>query len=264
MASIAAIGFCCIDSYRNLGLSYPTGNGIDSIAHLSRRGVRCAAVSVVGTDENGKRMLSRLKEMGIDVSHMQIRPGETSVFEMELLPNNDRVHLKNIQGVMENYAPTEEDIQFVQGFDYIHTDLFGKVLELIPRLKEKGSKLILDFSQFANEENMAKLLPDVDYAFFSVGEGNEQKAVELLKQAKALGGSIMTATLGEDGCICYDGETFYRGHSVRAEKVVNTVGAGDSFIAGFMEGIMKGMDIPACIRNGAELASTVVAQFEPY
>ena len=125
-------------------------------------------------------------------------------------------------------------------------------------------KLILDFSQFANEENMAKLLPDVDYAFFSVGEGNEQKAVELLKQAKALGGSIMTATLGEDGCICYDGEIFYRGHSVRAEKVVNTVGAGDSFIAGFMEGIMKGMDIPACIRNGAELASTVVAQFEPY
>ena len=111
---------------------------------------------------------------------------------------------------------------------------------------------------------MAKLLPDVDYAFFSVGEGNGQKAVELLKQAKALGGSIMTATLGEDGCICYDGETFYRGHSVRAEKVVNTVGAGDSFIAGFMEGIMKGMDIPACIRNGAELASTVVAQFEPY
>lgn len=69
MTSIAAIGFCCIDSYRNLGLSYPTGNGIDSIAHLSRRGVRCAAVSVVGTDENGKRMLSRLKEMGIDVSH---------------------------------------------------------------------------------------------------------------------------------------------------------------------------------------------------
>ena len=61
MTSIAAIGFCCIDSYRNLGLSYPTGNGIDSIAHLSRRGVRCAAVSVVGTDENGKRMLSRLK-----------------------------------------------------------------------------------------------------------------------------------------------------------------------------------------------------------
>ena len=38
MTSIAAIGFCCIDSYRNLGLSYPTGNGIDSIAHLSRRG----------------------------------------------------------------------------------------------------------------------------------------------------------------------------------------------------------------------------------
>lgn len=32
MVSIAAIGFCCIDSYQNLDLSYPTGNGIDCIA----------------------------------------------------------------------------------------------------------------------------------------------------------------------------------------------------------------------------------------
>lgn len=29
MVSIAAIGFCCIDSNQNLDLSYPTGNGID-------------------------------------------------------------------------------------------------------------------------------------------------------------------------------------------------------------------------------------------
>ena len=53
MDSVAAIGFCCIDSYEGLGLSYPTGNGIDCIAHLSRRGIPCSAVSVVGTDENG-------------------------------------------------------------------------------------------------------------------------------------------------------------------------------------------------------------------
>ena len=264
MESMAAIGFCCIDSYQNLGSSYPTGNGIDCIAHLSRRGIRCAAVSAVGTDENGRRMLARLKEMGVDVSHMQVRSGETSVFEMELRENNDRVHVRNIPGVMEDYQPTEEDIAFTQTFSYIHTDLFGRVLDLLPRLKEKGSRLVLDFSQFADDDNMRDLLPLTDYAFFSVGEGNSEKAEALLEKGRALGGHVMTATLGEDGCICWDGERFHRGMAKPAEKVVNTVGAGDSFIAGFMEGVMKRMDIPACIENGAALAAQIVARFEPY
>lgn len=264
MEGMAAIGFCCVDRYANLGLSYPTGNGIDCIAHLSRRGIPCAAVSVVGSDDNGKRMLERLEQMGIDISHMQVREGETSVFEMELLPNNDRRHLRNIAGVMENYVPTPEDIAFTQSFAYIHTDLFGKVLPLLPKLKEKGSKLVLDFSQFADEENMTRLLPWVDYAFFSVGEGQEERAMELLRKGAELGGHVMTATMGEDGCVCYDGERFFRGCAVPARQVVNTVGAGDSFIAGFMEGVMKGMTIPDCIANGAALAASVVAQFEPY
>ena len=59
-------------------------------------------------------------------------------------------------------------------------------------------------------------------------------------------------------------KNLYRGKAVPAKKVVNTVGAGDSFIAGFMEGVMKGMEILQCIENGAVLAASVVAQFEPY
>lgn len=264
MNSFAAIGFCCIDSYQNLGISYPTGNGIDCVAHLSRRGIPCAAVSAVGTDANGQRMLDALSKMRIDISHMQVNPGETSIFEMELRENNDRVHLRNIPGVMETYAPTAEDIGFTRKFDFIHTDLFGKVLDLLPELKAEGARLVLDFSQFADDDNMSRLLPLVDYAFFSVGEGNYEKACALLEKGKALGGHVMTATLGEDGCVCWDGTQMIRGSSIPAEKVVNTVGAGDSFIAGFMEGVMRDMPIPDCIRNGAELASRVVAQFEPY
>lgn len=264
MNEVAAIGFCCIDRYANLNISYPTGNGIDCIAHLSRRGIGCSAVSVVGTDAEGTEMLETLSRLGIDITHMQRKEGQTSVFEMELRENNDRVHLYNIPGVMESYTPSEEDIAFTQNHAFIHTDLFGRVLPLIPRLKEKGAKLVLDFSVYANDENMATLLPQTDYAFFSVGEGNDEKAVELLKKARVLGGTVMTATLGEDGSISYDGLSFYKCPAVRATKVVNTVGAGDSFIAGFLEGIIRHRSIPECQQNGAELAAQIVARFNPY
>lgn len=260
---VAAIGFCCIDVYKNLNKFYPTGNGIDCIINLSKKGIKVSAISVVGNDDYGEKMLDTLKDYNVDISHMQLRDGETSVFIMDLLENNDRVHVKNIPGVMENYIPTVEDINFAKNHEYIHTDLFGKVVHLIPELKENNSKLIFDFSVYANDENMESLLPYIDYAFFSVGEGNHDKAIELLKRAKRYGGSVMTATLGEDGSICYDGDRFYEGASVKT-NVINTVGAGDSFIAGFMYGVISNKTIDECLKEGATLAAEIVGKFNPY
>ena len=111
---------------------------------------------------------------------------------------------------------------------------------------------------------MRRLLPLVDYAFFSVGEGNRDKALALLEKGKARGGSVMTATLGEKGSLTWDGQRLYVGQAVQARQEVNTVGAGNSFIAGFMEGVIRGLDIPGCLQNGAALAAQVVAQFNPY
>ena len=42
-----AAGFCCADVYQNIGVFYPTGNGIDWGIHLARMGVSVSAVSVV-------------------------------------------------------------------------------------------------------------------------------------------------------------------------------------------------------------------------
>ena len=73
----------------------------------------------------------------------------------------------------------------------------------------------------------------------------------------------MTATLGEEGSICYDGRKFYSYGIVPAE-VVNTVGAGDSYIAGFTYGLLRGETIPECMARGAELSARVISGFKPY
>lgn len=49
-----------------------------------------------------------------------------------------------------------------------------------------------------------------------------------------------------------------------APTVVNTVGAGDSFIAGFLYGILQGWQVEDCLRKGAEVAAQVVQVFEPW
>ena len=63
--------------------------------------------------------------------------------------------------------------------------------------------------------------------------------------------------------LAWDGEKFYAGDIVKAE-VTNTVGAGDSFIAGFLYGILNGKTIEECLKKGAEVAASVVQVFEPW
>ena len=54
---VAAIGFSCIDVYQNLDKRYATGNGIDCIVNLAKRGIQTSAITTVGTDSYGKEML---------------------------------------------------------------------------------------------------------------------------------------------------------------------------------------------------------------
>ena len=56
----AAVGFTCIDVYKNLNIRYPTGNGIDLMFNLMEQlpGLVPSVVTAVGDDENGALMLS--------------------------------------------------------------------------------------------------------------------------------------------------------------------------------------------------------------
>ncbi len=89
-----AAGFCCADVYQNIGVFYPTGNGIDWGIHLARMGVSVSAVSVVGKDEYGDKMREALAAEGLDISHLRVEDGDTSVMLMALKDGVDRVHLE--------------------------------------------------------------------------------------------------------------------------------------------------------------------------
>jgi fructoselysine 6-kinase len=262
--SVVAVGFCCADVYEELGKFYPTGNGIDWGVHLARMGVPVSAVSVVGTDKYGSKMLKALAKEHINVSHMRVEAGDTCVMLMGLKNGTDRIHLKEIEGVMANYALTREDDAFIRSHDMLHTDLFGNVLDHLEDWHHAGIQIVMDFSTFSRdpEYHCEDYFPYVDYAFMSY-DGPESPVIDWICKVQSFGPKIVVATRGEDGSLAYDGKQVYRYGIVPCE-VVNTVGAGDSYIAGFTYGIINGWDIPACMRKGAEVSSQVITKFEPY
>lgn len=262
---LCAVGFCCADVYEKLGVFYPTGNGIDWGVHLARMGVPVSAVSVVGTDDYGAKMKEALSAEGIDITHLRTEPGDTCKMMMGLKNGTDRIHLEEIEGVMADYQITDEEFEFVASHDMLHTDLFGEVLDRLPAWKERGVEVVMDFSVFSEdpEYHCRDIFPYVDYVFMSYDGKRDEHIEQWVKEVHGYGPKLVCATMGELGSICYDGETLHECGIVPTE-VVNTVGAGDSFIAGFTYGLLAGEDIDACMARGAALSSQVISKFEPY
>lgn len=259
-----AVGFSCMDVYEKLNRTYPTGNGVDWGVHLSRFGIPVSVVSVTGTDQYGQLMREMLTKERIDISHLHQAEGDTCQMKMDLKNGTDRVHLEEVEGVMKDFRLTSEDKEFIKSFDYFHTDLFGNVLDDLEEIHDAGVKVVMDFSVFSDnpEYNRDDNYCHVDYAFLSY-ENDDNYIREHIKQIQSFGPKIVTATLGDQGSISYDGEKYYRFGIVPC-RVANTVGAGDSYIAGFTYGLMQGCSVSECQKQGAELSSRVITRFEPY
>ena len=258
----AAIGDNCIDVYKKLGRSYPTGNAVDTAVNMCKLGIPTSIISTTGNDENGRTMLNALKREDLDLSHFKVSDGPTAVTYMEM-NGLDRVHVKYVEGVLENMAFSADDIEFAVSHDLVHSSLWGKAENVLPAIKERGVKISFDYSDRLDHHLVEATLPYVDYGFFSYHKPADDYIKSYLADKISKGMKVCVATLGHEGSISFDGDKFEYG-AVFPAKVVNTVGAGDSFIAGFLYGIMTGLPIKDCLSKGAMVAAEVVSVFEPW
>ena len=270
MKTAAGIGDNCIDDYTHIGRRYPTGNVVDTGVNMQKLGIPTAIISTTGSDENGKWMIETLTKEGLDLSHFKVAEGKTAITYMSL-DENDRVHGEYEEGVLENIVFDEEDIRFAAEHDLVFTAFWGKAENVMGKIHDLGAITAFDYATTDDERLPAMLEATrgtIDYGFFSykgLGSRNDPEPRMFLKRmVKEYGMKVAVATFGVEGSLAYNGVVFYEGNAVPQPNVVNTVGAGDSFIAGFLAGVLKGRDIAGCLRDGARLAHQVVGVFEPW
>jgi fructoselysine 6-kinase len=258
----AALGDNCIDVYERLGKRYPTGNVVDTGVNMQLLGIPTSIISTTGNDQNGEWMIQTLTEEGIDISHLKVGNGPTAVTYMDM-EGMERVHGDYEEGVLEHMVFDEENLCFAARHDLVHTALWGKAEEALPKLKEKGAVISFDYADRLDHPLVEKTLPYVDYGFFSYKKNRDSYIEQYLKDKTDRGMKLAVATFGEKGSLAFDGQHFFEGR-VYPAKVVNTVGAGDSFIAGFLYGILTGKSITEALDKGAKVAAEVVSVFEPW
>jgi fructoselysine 6-kinase len=258
---VAAIGDNCIDVYPSLGKAYPTGNAVDFAVNIHRLGIATSMVGTTGNDLNGEWMVEALTREGLDLGHFVMADGATAVAYLDM-DGQECLHVRYEEGVLSEVRYTDHQISFAASHDLVHSTPWGHVDPYLARLKSRGALLSFDYSFKIDGPGVKASLPYVDYAFFSL-RGREAEAEDVLRAMAQSGPRVAVGTLGPRGSLAWDGTRLHRQGSISAQ-VVNTVGGGDSFIAGFMNAALRGDPVDDCLDAGARVAARVVGVFGPW
>jgi len=255
---LLSIGDNCIDDYIEIGLRFPGGNALNVAVYANRiNGVETDYIGVVGKDRLGDFILNQMEAEGLSTKYVLRLRGKTAVTSI-LIRNGDRVFASYDEGVQKDAILPKRILNEAVNYDVVHFTVWGFGRDIIPAIKKKN-RIILscDFSsEYLNPALDA--MPSLDYSFFSGSkllESGEDPENMLMKLKESTPG-VVVITLGEHGSIACDGEKLYRGEAIKVD-VVDTLGAGDAFIAGFLSSAVLGDPIEESLRRGHLLAASV-------
>ena len=134
----------------------------------------------------------------------------------------------------------------------------SKLLDAIEQLKETTQLIVISHQRRTMEQ--------ADVLFFS-DENLPCPAEDFIRRLRdRYHNRILVLGRGAEGAMLLEGETgeLTRIPAWTGGPVVNTVGAGDSYIAGFTYGLSLGESVPQCMARGKAQATKIIQSFNPY
>lgn len=253
---------------------------------LQKLGVSTSVIGKIGCDAFGDFVQSTLTRHGVQTDGVRRDAGVTTSATMVIVGGDGERSFIHHPGANARFEADDIDWQLLEGAKLLH--IAGHFLmakfdgqqcaQVLQRAKEMGLKTALDTAWDASGRWMQLLepvLPHVDYFVPSYNEawhcargligGGEEidespQAIERVARAfQELGPRVVALKLGEKGSyVRADKEAW----QVPAFKVasVDATGAGDAFAAGFLTGVVRGFDWPACAELGNAVGACSVTQ----
>ncbi|EIM72409.1 PfkB family carbohydrate kinase [Nitratireductor aquibiodomus] len=236
MVRIAAIGDNDVDCYLSNGLMYPGGNCYNVSIFARRFGVESAYIGAMANDPAGRHMRNVLLKERVDIERLRTADGITAYCVIGHV-DGDRVFLNNDFGV-SRFIPDIDDFEFLSGYDVAHVGQSSALDQWLPEIAERTA-LSYDFAVRHEAEHIGKVAPLCQLASVSTSHLSHKDAVDLALTIKGAGAQWVLATRGRDGAILLKGDAQYDIQAASVEAV-DTLGAGDTFIARTLVGLMTG------------------------
>lgn len=258
---VLGFGDNVVDKYEHIKTMYPGGNTVNFAVYAKMFGAQKSAyMGYFGNDAEAEHVIDSLSKEGIETIKCKQLIGENGCARATI-ENGDRVFLGSNEGGIRGetlYVLDRFDLEYIKTFDLVHSGNYCFTERQLPKIKAAGVPISFDFSDDSTPEYYEQIAPLVDYAFMSLSDMPEEKIREHLTWVVSLGAKFACASRGAKGCIAYDGREFYVQEAYPAEKVVDTMGAGDSLLTSFLVSYLSGSgSIGECLEKAAVFASKI-------
>jgi sugar/nucleoside kinase (ribokinase family) len=246
------------------GFRLTLGSSSAIFAHnLSVLGTRVGMISKIGADPLGKTAFDSLAKAGVDVTHVLAASSATSTGLTVILAQPEQRFILTYPGTMFELSYEDLDLNYIFSARHLHLSSYFLHKALRPRIadlfraaKAKGLSTSLDTNDDPEDKwsgDLTNVLPFVDILFPNEREAKKIAATDDLERAVRKLSQVCGAVvvkLGPKGAIARKGSEEWRREATPA-TVVDSVGAGDSFDAGYIHRFLQGATPQQCLEYAA-------------
>lgn len=260
------------------GKELPGGAVMNVAWHLQQLGEKVSLISRVGHDAHGQRLLDMLRGYHLSTEYIQV---------------DEQQETGKVYADMTNPADVHYDIVYPAAWDFIRWEppltallkqpgtryfVFGSLcsrdavsrLTLEEALREELIK-VLDINLRAphyTRGHVEWLLQHCDILKLNISELElisswyhpyEDKEWAVRELSARFNISTIVVTMGADGALLFMNDTFYVEPGIPVQ-VVDTIGSGDAFLAGFLHSFIQQRPPRECLVFANKLGAKVAAQ----
>lgn len=250
------------------------GDATNQSLTLARLGRRVRLLTLLGRDVAGDVVVSTLDDAGVDtsrISRTSDRP--TSVCLASIRSSGDRSFVAGRSGTAATFGPADlADDPLPERFAVLSIGSLncsraldtGVLPGLAREARARGALVVADMVTDHLDvglDDLRPVLEHVDYLMPSEIElahfTGHRDPVAGAAVMRAHGVGAVVVKQGSAGAtLVRENRTLHQ--AARPTHVVDTTGAGDSFVAGFISGLVAGVDEAECLRWGSTTAALSV------
>ncbi|OUM43549.1 sugar kinase [Arthrobacter agilis] len=251
--TFGVVGDNTIDQYFGADeRSFVGGNALNVGVQLRLLGHQVRYAGAIGPDTDGRRIRKGLEDSGVLTEGLVVMDGITSISRIRVKPNGDRAIEYEDFAVCADYRPSAAELDALAQCDFVHIGMSPFAGEIRAGLRARGARISQDCAVSSGYDRL-------DVAFCSAGE--DPGAARLLAEAAIAGGArLVVVTCGADGSLAYDGSN-WTSQGADPVTLVDTTGAGDSYIAGFLAAMAQGLPLQECMQAGAATAAVTCSHW---
>lgn len=269
------------DAERIYGMMGPAiesagGSVANSVACFAGLGGRAAYIGRVAEDQLGKIFNHDMSSLGVDVRlPAETRVAPTARCHVLITPDGERT-MQTFLGACTEIAVTDINtssvgapaIALLEGYVWDTPEGPAAMAAAIALAKARGTRIALSLSDSFCVERHHDTFATLAAGDADIIIGNEAEAralfggtdLDVVRRRAADSGKLVVMTRHEHGS-----EVFADGRHVMqpadtVERVVDTTGAGDAWVAGFLFGVARGHDLTEATELATHCATLAIGQ----